>query len=140
MSDWGLEILETIENSIKSKNFKGIKIYKIKSPTPLILTYEEVDIGESYGDKIYVHPLFVSDLISLDENVLSDSQSFVSSSAYNSPQFSAIIEGSIPDFIKKFYQFFKNWQSVFLLKEGDMVAVLELKNNAYLILQKVIER
>ena len=64
-------------------------------------------------------------------------QNFKNSTAYNSPEFQAAIEGSVPDFLKEFYLFYKNWQQTYLLSAGDLIAVYELEEG-YLILQKVI--
>lgn len=136
---WALDIINSIEDSAKYKNHKGLKICTVKSINPLILTYNTVDIGTVEGDTIFVHPLMISSLIDLDENAFLKSQNFKSSTAYNSPTFEAIIEGSIVKFINDFYKFYQNWQNIFKLNVGDMVVVYELEGNSFLILQKVIK-
>lgn len=137
MNGWASEILDVIDTSYDNKNIKGLIICTVKTVNPLILTYQGVDIGTKEGDKIYIHPLFTLPVINQDENTLVESQNFTSSTAYNSPEFSAVVQGTIPDFIKEFYLFYKNWCSLFVLNAGDMVAVWELKANNYLVLQKI---
>lgn len=137
MKYWADEILDTVERSIKNKNYRGMKICTIKTVNPLVFTYKGVDIGTKENDVVYVHPLMTSNLIEQDENLLSNIQNFNNSTAYNSPEFQAVIQGTLPDFLKEFYLFYKNWQSVYLLQAGDLVAVFELEDDSYLILQKV---
>lgn len=137
MNNWAGDILNTIEDAIKAKNYRGLKICTVKTVQPLVFTCEGIEIGTSKGDSVYVHPLFVSPLIAQDEALLGDSQMFKSTTAYNSPEFEGIMEGSIPDFLKEFYLFYKNWQSVYLLNEGDLIAVFEFGDADYLILQKL---
>ncbi len=131
------KILDVLDDFNNGKKTKGIKICTVKSVSPLILTYDNIEIGASYHDTIYVHPLIISPLISQNVETISAIQNFIYSTAYKSPEFSALIEGSFPDFLKEFYLFFKNWQSIYNLNEGDSVAVFELGANQYLIIQKV---
>lgn len=138
MADWAAQIVNSIESAIKNKNFKGHKICTITNTNPLIFEYEGTEIGTTKGDTVYVHPLMTFELIKQDENKLYEVQNFKNSTAYNSPQFQAAIEGSLPEFIKEFYLFYKNWQNTYLLNIGDLIAVLELKDNTYLILQKIV--
>lgn len=136
MKYWAGDIIQSIEESYKKKNYKGLIICSVKSIHPFVFTYKGVDVGASNGDIVFVHPLMIGTLINQNENGLSTIQSFMESSAYKSPQFVAKIEGTIPDFIKDFYLFYKDWQSNYLLKEGDLIAVYELEDS-YLVLQKV---
>lgn len=138
MEGWASDIINSIENAIENKNIYGFKICTVKSISPLIFTYEGVDIGAKEGDTVYVHPLMVGEEIDLEENRLLEIQNFLQSTAYKSPEFQASIEGSIPDFIKDFYNFYKKWQKTYLLNVGDLIAVYELGGNSYLILQKVL--
>ena len=105
--------------------------------SPLIFTYNGVDLGTTKGDLVYVHPLMIGKPINLKVSDLSKSQDFISSTAYKSPEFKAIIQGSLPDFIEDFYNFYKDWQAVYLLKAGDLIAVYEIAERTYVILQKV---
>lgn len=137
MKYWAGDIIQSIEDSYKKRNYKGLIICSVKSVNPFVFTYRGVDIGTSNGDIVFVHPLMVGTLIDQNENELLTIQSFIESSAYKSPQFVAKIEGSIPNFIKDFYLFYKNWQSNYLLNIGDLIAVYELEDNSYLVLQKI---
>ena len=38
-----------------------------------------------------------------------------------------------------YYEFYKNNNAIYILSEGDSVAVYELEGNSFLILQKVIK-
>ena len=137
MKQWAGSILKTVEATIANKNYMGLKICRVKSISPLVFTYNGVDLGTVQGDLVYIHPLMVSAPIDLDLEELLNSQDFINSTAYNSPQFQAVIKGSVPDFIKEFYKFYKNWQSIYLLKEGDLIAVYEIAERVYIVLQKV---
>ncbi len=137
MKNWAGDILDVINNSFDLINFKGLKICEVKTVSPLVFTYDGVDIGSCFNDTVYIHPLMTYSLIELDENSLSSIQGFENSTAYNSPTFEASISGSIPDFIKNFYTFFKKWQSVYNLSEGDLIAVWELEDNGFLVLNKI---
>ncbi|MCD8024520.1 MAG: hypothetical protein LUE64_03200 [Candidatus Gastranaerophilales bacterium] len=136
---WAGEILDILDKNSDKRNVRGYKICTVKSVSPFVFTYNDIDIGTQEGDVIYIHPLFISSAISQDENTLLDAQAFTSSTAYNSPSFSAVIEGTMPAFLKEFYLFYKEWQSVFLLSVGDLIAVYELGRGKYLVLQKVIK-
>ncbi len=139
MNYWAYEILNTIKNDVNSNHYRGFKICTVKTVEPLIFTFEGNDIGTKEEDTVYIHPLFLPPLIELEENVLLELQTFNNSSAYNSPAFSAQIEGSIPNFIKEFYLFFKNWQQTYVLAPGDKVIVYELGDNKYFVIQKVVQ-
>ena len=132
-------VYDAFENMLQNNNFKGMKICSVKQINPLILQYENTDIGTSEGDVIYIHPLFNKENIGLDENVLLSLQNFTSSTAYNSPSFQAKLEGSIVDFISDFYEFYKNRNALYILAPNDYVAVWEMQDNTFLILQKVIK-
>ena len=134
---WAADILDGIEYAIDRKNYKGIKIFTVKSLQPLIFAYEGVDGGTIEGDLIYINPLLTHPLIDIDEKTLLELQTFNSSTAYNSPTFQATIEGSVINYIKDFYSFYQNWQSVYRLNVGDLVVAYEIKDNSFLILQKV---
>lgn len=139
LKPWAANIYDAFENMLQNNNFKGMKICSVKQINPLILQYENTDIGTSEGDVIYIHPLFNKENIGLDENVLLSLQNFTSSTAYNSPSFQAKLEGSIVDFISDFYEFYKNRNALYILAPNDYVAVWEMQDNTFLILQKVIK-
>jgi len=137
MRGWAADIINFIENAAENKNINGFKLCSVKSIKPFIFTYNGVDLGEQLGDTVFVHPLMVSEKINLDKEDLYKIQDFQNSTAYKSPEFKASIKGSLPDFIKDFYLFYEKWQSTYLLNVGDLVAVYELGNNNYVVLQKV---
>lgn len=137
MQNWAGEILDTFGEYSDKLNFKGVKICTVKSINPFIFVYENIEIGTKLEDKIYIHPLLTSSLIQLDKETIKEEQNFVNTTAYNSPQFTGAIEGSLPDFLTAFYEFYKNWQSVYILNPNDLIAVYELGNNCYLVLCKV---
>ena len=137
MKNWAGEILDTFEEYIDRLNFRGVKICTVKSINPFVFTYNGIEIGTKLNDTVYIHPLLTSPLIELDTETIKQSQNFTNTTAYNSPNFTGIIEGSIPDFLKSFYEFFKNWQSIYILNPNDLIAVYELGNNQYLVLSKV---
>jgi len=131
------DIIDILNETFDNNNFKGFKICTVKTTNPFVFLYEDIEIGASLGDTVYVHPLTISSLISLDEAKLSEIQNFKSSTAYNSPNFEAAVEGSIPDFIKEFYLFYKNWQQNYILNPGDLISVYELKENSFLVIGKI---
>ncbi len=135
---WAGDIIDTIQSASETTKFRGIKICRVKSVNPRIFTYNDVDMGTTFGDIVYIHPLFLSEPIEYDENLLSQIQNFNQTTAYNSPNFQGVIEGSIPEFIKNFYLFYKAKESIYLIKEGDLLAIYELGENSYLVLQKVL--
>ena len=137
MKNWAANIINSVEDAVENKNLNGFKVCTVKAIKPLVLTYDGVDIGTTEGDTVFVHPLMVQEPINQEIEGLFNIQNFKNSTAYNSPQFQASIEGELPDFIKEFYLFYKNWQGIYLLNVGDMVAVYELGDNNYLVLQKV---
>ena len=137
MKYWASNIINSLEDAVDNKNLNGFKVCTVKTIKPLVLTYNGVDIGTTEGDTVFVHPLMVQDLINQETEGLFNIQNFKNSTAYNSPQFQASIEGELPNFIKEFYLFYKKWQGIYLLNVGDLVAVYELGDNNYLILQKV---
>lgn len=139
MTNWAKDILSTIEEVIDRKNFRGLKICKVKTANPLVFTYDGTDIGTSLGDKVYVHPLFTADLIELDIESINEAQTFDSTTAYNSPSFTGVISGTLPNFLRDFYLFYKNWQSVYNLNPGDSIVVWETGDGVYTVLQKVTE-
>ena len=137
MKNWAGEILDTFAEYTDKLNFKGVKICTVKSVNPFIFTYNGIDIGTKLEDTVYIHPLLTSPLIELDKETIKESQNFKNTTAYNSPNFTGIIEGSLPDFLIDFYEFYKNWQSTYILNPNDLIAVYELGNNCYLVLCKV---
>lgn len=138
MYTWASDILDTIENMSSLAKIRGLKICTVKSVNPFIFIAEGVELGTTFGDTVYVHPLFLADLINFDENTLSEIQNFKSTTAYESPNFTGMIEGTIPEFIKNFYLFYKEKEKIYRLKAGDLIAMYELGENSYLILQKVL--
>ena len=51
--------------------------------------------------------------------------------------YTAIISGTIPDFIKEFYNYFKQWHNRFILHVGDLVAVQKIGENKIIVLSKI---
>ncbi len=137
MKNWAGEILDTLSDYADKLNFRGIKICTVISTNPLIFEYNGVEIGTKYEDTVYIHPLLTSPLIELDVETLKEPQQFTNTTAYNSPNFTGVIEGTLPDFLVNFYEFYKNWQSVYILNPNDLIAVYELGNSCYLVLSKV---
>lgn len=137
MKNWAGEILDTFAEYTDKLNFKGVIICTVKSVNPFIFTYKGIDIGTKLEDTIYVHPLLTASLIGFDKEIVKQAQNFKNTTAYNSPNFTGLIEGSLPEFLINFYEFYKNWQSIYILNPNDLIAVYELGNNCYLVLCKV---
>ena len=137
MKNWAGEILDTFAEYTDKLNFKGVIICTVKSVNPFIFTYKGIDIGTKLEDTIYVHPLLTASLIGFDKEIVKQEKKYKNTTAYNSPNFTGLIEGSLPEFLINFYEFYKNWQSIYILNPNDLIAVYELGNNCYLVLCKV---
>ena len=137
MKNWAGDILDVFSEYESKLNFRGIKICTVKSINPFIFTYKGVEIGTKLNDTVYIHPLLTSALIEQDKETIKENQNFKNTTAYNSPNFTGVIEGTIPNFLIEFYEFYKNWQSTYILNPNDLIAVYELGNNQYLVLSKV---
>lgn len=137
MKTWAGEILDVFSSYANKLDFRGMKICTVKSTNPFIFAYNNIDIGTKLGDTVYIHPLLTSSLINLDKETIKEKQNFTNTTAYNSPNFIGVIDGTLPVFLIDFYEFYKNWQSIYIINPNDLLAVYELGNNCYLVLCKV---
>lgn len=111
---------------------------------PFSIVYNGVTFSAD-KDPIFVNSLMLDENVNLDVNgAMSGTQNLKGVNpqpwiALNTPQgdFTTKIDGTIPDFIKSFYNYFKSWHNRYILHVGDVVAVQKVGKNKFIVLQKI---
>lgn len=130
----------------KAQNPDMVALCQVKNIDPFVFDYKGIEISIANGDNIYIDPLMLQANINLDLASMDSAQNIASMSpapwiANNSPNsdYTAEISGTQKQFLTDFYNFFKNWQAVYILAVGDYVTVQRLGFNSYLVIRKVVE-
>lgn len=111
---------------------------------PFSIVYKGVTFSAD-KDPIFVNSLMLDENISLDvDGAMSGTQNLKGVNpqpwiSLNTPNadFTTQIEGTIPEFIKSFYNYFKAWHNRYILHVGDVVAVQKVGKNKFIVLQKI---
>lgn len=127
---------------LKSKVLANVGI--VRSVKPLTIRFKDIDFSIA-DDTLYCNELLLDENINLDvDGAMAGVQNLQSVTpnpwiALNTPNadFTATISGTIPDFIKQFYEYFKQWHNRFILHTGDLVAVQKVGENKIIVLSKI---
>lgn len=145
--DWGDIIYQAIGDEIRKQVARQgyVNVGVVKSLEPLTVTFLKVDFSTA-DDTLYCNSLLLDKNINLDvDAAMSGTQNItnmtppplISTSPQSSSNYTAKISGTIPDFIKEFYNYFKAWHNRFILHVGDFVAVQKVGENKILIVSKI---
>lgn len=142
--NWGTALAQIIKKEVRNSQMPPVRMAVITSLKPLKLIYNEVEFS-SDRDFIYINNLLLDENVNLDvDGAMSEMQNLKGVNpqpwiALNTPQgdFTAKIEGTIPDFIKSFYNYFKAWHNRYILHVGDMVAIQKVGENKIIVLCKL---
>lgn len=145
--DWGDTIYSAISMQIRNEIARNgsVNVGVVKSLQPLTVTYLKVDFSTA-DDTLYCPDLFLDENINLDvDGAMSGTQQIkqmtpppvINLNPQTSSDYTAHISGTIPDFIKTFYNYFKAWHNRFILHVGDFVAIQKVGENKILIISKL---
>lgn len=141
---WASALAEMIKR-INSENKEAhVRLATVTNLKPFTIVYNGVPFSVD-KDIIFVNGLMLDENINLpvDDAMASiqnlkgfNPQPWIS---LNTPHadYQATISGTIPDFIKEFYNYFKAWHNRYILHVGDIVAVQKIGKNKFIVLQKV---
>lgn len=135
-------ITEQNRKMLKSRALANVGI--VRSLKPLTVRFREIDFSIE-NDTLYCNELLLDENINLDvDGAMAGTQTLKGVNpqpwiSLNTPNadFTTQIEGTIPDFIKEFYNYFKQWHNRFILHVGDLVAVQKIGENKIIILSKI---
>ena len=145
--DWGDVLFQTIGAQIREQMARQgyVNVGVVKSLSPLTVTYLKVDFSTA-NDTLYCNSLLLDENINLDvDGAMSGTQQIkemtpppvINLNPQTSSEYTAKIYGTIPDFIKDFYNYFKAWHNRFILHVGDLVAVQKVGENKILVVSKI---
>jgi hypothetical protein len=144
--DWGDILYNTIGDQIRAQMARQgyVNVGVVKSLSPLTVTFMKVDFSTA-NDTLYCNSLLLDENINLDvETELAKAQNITEMKSpplitvtQSSSEYTAKISGSIPNFIKDFYNYFKAWHNRFILHVGDFVAVQKVGENKILVVSKI---
>lgn len=145
--DWGDTVYSAIGMQIRNEIAKNgaVNVGVVKSLNPLVVTFLKVDFSTA-DDTLYCPDLLLDENINLDvDGAMSGVQQIkqmtpppvINLSPQTSSDYTAQISGTIPDFIKDFYNYFKAWHNRFILHVGDFVAIQKVGENKILIVSKL---
>ena len=145
--DWGDIVYSSIGMQIRNEIAKNgaVNVGVVKSLKPLTVTFLKVDFSTA-DDTLYCPDLLLDENINLDvDSAMSGIQQIkqmtpppvINLSPQTSSDYTAQISGTIPDFIKDFYNYFKDWHNRFILHVGDFVAIQKVGENKILIVSKL---
>lgn len=138
MSQMG-KYIETIRNQSKKIQQQPVQIGQILTLSPLSIQYQGLELCIENGDNIYINNLLLDENINLNLSSMNSSQTINPAlwQADNSPTSSVEISGTQKQFLTDFYNWTKSVHNRFILHIGDYVAIQQLGNNTYLILEKI---
>lgn len=128
-----------VREQAKATNPNPVMVGEVISLTPFIVNYQGVEIGTSYGDTVFISNLLLDENINFDLSSMDSAQNFSSSTAYQSPNFTAVVSGTQKQFLTDLYNWVKTVHKRYILAVGDSVAIQGLGNNTYIVLYKVQE-
>lgn len=142
--NWGTALAQIIKKEVRNSQMPPVRMAVITSLKPLKLIYNEVEFS-SDRDFIYINNLLLDENVNLDvDGAMSGTQTLKGVNpqpwiSLNTPNadFTTQIEGTIPDFIKSFYNYFKAWHNRYILHVGDMVAIQKVGENKIIVLCKL---
>jgi hypothetical protein len=128
---------QDVDKRAKKTNSPAVSVGVVESLKPFSIKYNGVILSYANGDTIFVNHLMLDDNIDLDVSSMDSAQNFTSSTAYQSPSFTAKVSGTQKQFITDFYTWGKSVHNRFILHIGDYIAVQKLGNNTYIVLDKL---
>lgn len=132
---------QQVQKQSRAQNPEMVALCEVVSVTPFVFNYKGVEISLANGDNIYVDPLILEANINLDVSSMDSAQNINPAlwKADNTPTGTVEISGTQKQFLTDFYNFYKTWQGVYIIKAGDFVAVQKLGNNTYIVVRKVVK-
>lgn len=145
--DWGDILYNAIGDQIRAQMARQgyVNVGVVKSLSPLTVTYLKVDFSTA-NDTLYCNSLLLDENINLDvDAAMAAAQNItemtppplISLNPQSSSEYTAKISGTIPSFIKDFYNYFKAWHNRFILHVGDFVAIQKVGENKILVVSKI---
>lgn len=145
--DWGDILYNAIGDQIRAQMARQgyVNVGVVKSLSPLTVTYLKVDFSTA-NDTLYCNSLLLDENINLDvDAAMAAAQNItemtppplISLNPQSSSEYTAKISGTIPNFIKDFYNYFKAWHNRFILHVGDYVAIQKVGENKILVVSKI---
>lgn len=145
--DWGDTVYSAISMQIRNEIARNgsVNVGVVKSLNPLTVTYLKVDFSTA-DDTLYCNSLLLDENIDLDVETAILTPQIISEMTpppvinlepQTSSEYTAKISGTLPDFIKAFYNYFKAWHNRFILHVGDFVAIQKVGENKILIISKL---
>lgn len=146
-SDWGDVLFSAIGQQIRDEITRqgSVNVGVVKSLQPLTVTFLKVDFSTA-DDTLYCNSLLLDENINLDVDAAMSGVQQISEMTpppvinldpETSSNYTIKMGGTIPDFIKEFYNYFKAWHNRFILHVGDFVAVQKVGENKILVISKI---
>ena len=142
--NWGTALAQIIKKEVRNSQMPPVRMAVVTKLKPFSLMYNEVEFSAD-RDFIYINNLLLDENVNLDvdaamagiQNIKGvNPQPWISLNTPNA-DYTAKIEGTIPDFIKSFYNYFKEWHNRYILHVGDMVAIQKIGENKIIVLSKL---
>lgn len=138
MSNLG-KTIETMRNQAKKVQPAPVQVGEVLMLNPLSIRYQGLELSFTNGDSIFINHLMLDENINLDVASMDNPQIINPAlwQADNSPTSQVEISGTQKQFLTDLYNWTKAVHDRYILHIGDYVAVQQLGNNTYLILEKV---
>lgn len=142
---WASAFAEMIKRINSQNKEANVRLATVTNLKPFTIVYNGVPFSVD-KDIIFVNGLMLDENINLPvDDAMAGTQTFdqfnppplISTAPQTSSTYTGTISGTIPDFIKEFYNYFKAWHNRYILHVGDIVAVQKIGKNKFIVLQKV---
>jgi hypothetical protein len=138
MSNTG-KLWSEVKRIAKTVNYPPVQVGQIISLEPFVISFQGLEISKENGDTIYINHLMLDSNIELDLASMDNPQTINPAlwQADNSPTSSVEISGTQKQFVTDLYNWLKSIHARYILNVGDFITLQKLKNNTYLVLEKV---
>lgn len=143
--DWKTAMINIVRMAARENMPPVVNTAVVTNLKPFTIVYQGVSFSAD-KDPIFVNSLMLDENINLDvDGAMAGTQTFdkispppiITLQPQTSSTYTGTISGTIPDFIKEFYNYFKAWHNRYILHVGDVVAVQKVGKNKFIVLQKI---
>ena len=116
---------QDVDKRAKRVDMNPVSVGKVKSLKPFVILYNGLELSYANGDTIFVNNMMLDDVISFTE-----AQPITCSHGEITENHTDIINGEIESWLVAIHQ-------RYILGVGDYIAVQKLRNNTYIVLEKL---
>jgi len=114
-----------IQKQAKKVDLNPVSVGTVKSLKPFVILYNGLELSYANGDTIFVNNMMLDDVISFTK-----AQPITCSHGEITENHTDIINGEIESWLVSIHQ-------RYILHIGDYIAVQKLRNNTYVVLEKL---